>query len=258
MRRMAEFLSRRITFRARLPQRFGRRPIFVSPANQLSIWKPGDAKFQKYLLDFAERFVLPGDIVWDIGANMGMFGVPAATRAKFTLAIEPDPFNQLLLHRTRAANPELALDVLPVAVSNAIGTASFVIPERGRSANALADAALSTQMGGERQLFTVITVTADWIMDRYPAPDFVKIDAEGAEAMILEGATRLLSEARPAFIIETAADHIENCTQILTRNNYRLFDSALPVDASQAVPTIEGIWDVLAIPAEKVERYHGK
>ncbi len=257
-RRLAEFASRRVTFRAHLPKRFGRRPIYVSPANQLSIWKPGDAKFQKYLLDFAERFVAPGDVVWDIGSNMGMFGVPAAHRARFTLAVEPDPFNQMLLHRTRSANPDLVIEVLPAAVSNKLAVADFAIPERGRSANALADAVLGSQMGGTRQMYKVMTVTADWMLDHFPAPDFVKIDAEGAEAMILEGAPKLLAGPRPAIIIEMPNENADACAAHFKKNDYFMCSAYQSVDQAKEIEDIHDVWDVLAIPREKIEHFAGK
>ncbi len=253
---LAERMSRNISFSARLPKKFGRRKIYLSPANQLAIWKPGEAKFQAYLLGFAERFIGKDDVVWDIGANMGMFGVPAAHRAKSVLAVEPDPFNQQLLHKTRAANPDLALEVLPVAVSNEVGVAQFAIPERGRSANSLVATSFGTQMGGTRQYYSVMTVTADWILERYPAPDFVKIDAEGAELWILQGAIKLLSVVRPVIIVEMPNEHADGCADIFRKNDYLMFSSYTPVDPAKAVDDIHDVWDVLAIPREKIERYH--
>ncbi len=258
LRRLAERVSRNISFPSRLPKRFGRRKIYLSPANQLSVWKPGAAKFQTYLLDFADRFVGPETVVWDIGANMGMFALPAAHRAKFTLAIEPDPFNQLLLHKTRAANSDLALEVLPVAVSKQIGVSRFIIPERGRSANSLLETSFGTQIGGARQYLSVMTVTADWILDHFPAPDFVKIDAEGAELMILEGAPALLSKIRPAIVVEMPNEHARACAEIFRRNNYLLFSAYARVETKHALDDIKDVWDVLAIPKESLDHYELK
>jgi FkbM family methyltransferase len=258
LRLLAERLSRSVVFSARLPALFGRRKIFVSPANQLAIWKPGDARFQKYLLGFADRFVRPGDVVWDFGANMGMFAVPAATRAKFTLAVEPDPFNQLLLQRTRLANPDLAFDVMPVALSDAIGVSQFAIPERGRSANSLVETSFGSQMGGTRQLYSVMTVTADWLLSHFAAPNFVKIDIEGAELMVLRGATKLLNEVRPVIIVEMPNEHADDCAAIFQAAGYLMFRSYDPVDPAKAVTDIHDIWDVLAIPHEKLADYAGR
>jgi FkbM family methyltransferase len=258
LRHLAERLSRNVTFRARLPKRFGRRPIWLSPGNHLAVLKPGDAKFEAYLLGFAERFVDPGSVAWDIGANMGMFSLPAATRARFTLAIEPDPFNLLLLQRSMADNPDLKIDVLPAALSNQFGTAKFNIPVRGRSANGFAETAYGSQTGGVREQFSVLTVTADWALDHYPAPDFIKCDAEGAETLILKGASRLLADIRPVWVIEMPNANAEACAALFKANDYVMLSSYPKVSRGGIVDDIHDVWDVLAIPAEKFDQFEGR
>lgn len=258
-RALAERLSRNITFSARLPARFGRRKIWLSPGNHLAVLKPGDAKFEAYLLGFVDRFVNQGDVVWDVGANMGIFALPAATKASFTLAIEPDPFNQSLLHRTAAANPDLNIDVVPVALATEFGVAKFSIPVRGRSANSLAATShVGSQTGGVRQQFTVVTVATDWLLDHYPAPQFVKVDAEGAETMILSSATRLLAEVRPVFVIEMPNVNADACLAIFKANNYVMASSYATVTREGLVDDLHDVWDVLAIPAEKLDSYIGR
>ena len=48
----------------------------------------------------------------------------------------------------------------------------------------------------------MVSVTGDFLLDHWPAPDFVKMDVEGAELLALQGAGRLLEEVRPTFYIE--------------------------------------------------------
>ncbi|MEO9131640.1 MAG: FkbM family methyltransferase [Sphingomonas sp.] len=258
LRTTAEYVSRRITFKAHLPARFGRRPIYLSPGNHLAVLKPGDAKFEQYLLGFAERFVGPDDVVWDIGANMGMFAVPAAHRAKFTLCFEPDPFNLDLLHRTQAVNPDLRMDVLPVALADTIGIAKLAIPIRGRSANSLAGVNYGTQMGGVRQHYSVMTVPADWVLERYPAPTFIKCDAEGAETMILRGASKVLADARPVIVIEMPSANAKDCAAIFKANDYVTMSAYGPIDPANTVDDISETWDTLAIPQEKLAAMIGR
>jgi FkbM family methyltransferase len=258
VRRLAERLARNVVFSSRLPKRFGRRPIWLSPGNHLGVLKPGERKFVPELLNFVERFVGHGDVVWDIGANMGLFALPAATRASQTIAFEPDPFNVRLIHRTMAANPDLKLDALAVAVSDEVGTARFNIPVRGRSANGLAHAAQGTQTGGVRQQFSVMTVTIDWLLDRYPAPHFVKCDAEGAEAMILRGASKMLADVRPVVVVEMAGENAEECANIFLQHDYLLMSAYGPVSADGVTDDISELWDVLAIPREKFAQFIGR
>ncbi len=257
-RQWVEFALRRVIIRRRLPKRFGHRPIYLSPGNHLAVLKFGEAKFETYLLGFADRFVEADSVVWDIGANMGMFAIPAAHRAKFTLAFEPDPFNLELLHRTQSLNPDLALDVLPIALADKLGIAKLSIPGRGRSANSLEGVHFGTQMGGVRQQYSVVTTTADWILERYQAPTFIKCDAEGAEVWILEGATKLLAEARPVFIIEMPNENADRCAEIFRANKYVMMSSYTKVDRSGLVDDLHDVWDVLAIPEEKLDHYIGR
>jgi FkbM family methyltransferase len=255
VRRTAELLARNVVLRTRLPSRYGRRPLFVSPANNLSILKPGDGKFDNYLFAIVDRFVRPDSVVWDIGANMGVFSVAAAhlARSGFVLSIEPDPFNQLLLQKTRGLmmNADLKFDILPAAVSKELGIAQLRIASRGRAANSLVGAAGSTQMGGVRAHFTVITVTLDWLLGWFPSPNLVKCDAEGAEIFILEGGRRLLSELRPVVIFEMAKESAAMCRQILNAHDYAAFSAKSLVGAQGGLDVLDGISEVLAVPREQ-------
>ncbi len=258
LRHVAERLSRNVITRSRLPDRFGRRRIYLSPGNHLAVLKFGDAKFEAYLLGFVDRFITPDSVVWDIGANMGIFAFPAAHVARHTLGFEPDPFNLRLLQRTREANRDLNVEFLPVALADSVGSSRLNIPERGRSANSLEQVNYGTQMGGVRGSMAVITMTADWMLDHFPAPTFIKCDAEGAELMILQGATRLLAETRPAIVIEMPNENAPACAAIFRANDYALFRAYDPVDPAAEITAIDDVWEVLAIPREKLGAYTGR
>ncbi len=258
LRGLAERLGRDFRFTTRLPARFGRRRMRVSPANQLSILKPGDAKFQPYLLDYADRFVTADSVVWDIGANMGMFALPAAHRGAQTFAFEPEAFNVHLLNTTAGMNPDLRLEIVPVGLADKVDLARFAVAERGRSASQLDGIAVGTQAGGVRQHTVVVTVSADWLLDRYPAPDVVKCDAEGAETLILQGATRVLAEARPIVLLEVGHENGVACTEIFHANDYLIVTSARPITRETIVSEIGDNWEIIAIPREKFDAYLGK
>lgn len=257
----AERISRNLIIKSHLPARFGRRPIFLSPGNHLAVLKPGKDRFEGYLLGFADRFVHEDSVVWDIGANMGIFSFPAAFKAKrgFVLAIEPDPFNQLLLQRTRThwQNADFKVAILPAAISHEVGTAVLKIPVRGRSANSLMGAVEGTQMGGVRETLTVMTVTLDWLLERFPSPDFIKCDAEGAEAWILQGATNLLANVRPVINMEMPKENAQVCKAIFDRNDYLTYSAYDAITPGNELTSIDKIWEVLAVPREKVHSLAG-
>jgi hypothetical protein len=80
-------------FKRRLPASFGRAPLWVSPSSGLRyLLKPMTA-IDPELLGLIQEFVRPGDCVWDVGANVGLFSVAAARiagRQGRVVAVEPD------------------------------------------------------------------------------------------------------------------------------------------------------------------------
>ena len=205
IRRLAERLARGRSFRRRLRVAGQLAPIWVSPDAQLKYLKPGGRGFDSDLIELAERRISRDAVVWDVGANVGSFSAAAAAIALdgAVFAIEADIWLAQLLRRT-AAEPFYAgrVKVVPCAVADAAGVASFTIASRGRASNALEASGGRSQMGGVRETVLVPTLALDDLLEALPAPSFVKIDVEGAELMVLEGATRLLREVRPALYVE--------------------------------------------------------
>ncbi len=254
LRQGLERVLRNHTSKARFPQRYGGAAVYLSGGNHLAVLKPGQAKFDHDLLGFVDRFVREGSVVWDIGVNMGLFSVPAASKARQVVGFEPDPFNLRLLQKTREANPGLPLQVLPVAIADKVGVMTLNVPERGRSANSLAGVNFGTQMGGVRYSFDVPTVTLDWVLEQYgQGPDFIKCDAEGAELMILYGATRVLAESRPVIVMEMPVENSAEADAIFRANQYRLFSAYEPIALDREFTSSAEGWDVLAVPAEKLD-----
>ena len=99
-RHTAERFSRGIVLRRRLPRDFSRLPIVVSPEASLRYWLPM-SKADPMLYRMAKELVRTGDIVWDVGANVGLFSFSAAARgALVVLAIEPDAWLCGLIRRS--------------------------------------------------------------------------------------------------------------------------------------------------------------
>src|SRR5580704_3269634 len=92
-REFAERVSRGVVLRRRLPRHFHRLPLYVSPEAGLRFWRNDMQKVDPLLFRMVEELVKPGSVVWDVGANVGLFAFGAAALAGvhgFVLAIEPD------------------------------------------------------------------------------------------------------------------------------------------------------------------------
>ena len=233
IRRLLEVICRNRSFKRRLPLEFGRTPLYVSPDAQLKYLTPRRMAFDEGLLRLAFEQVTLGTVVWDIGASIGVFSVCAAVRAGesgYVLAVEPDEWSANLLRKSASLpqNRNLRIAVLTGAAWNARGTQILTIAARGRASNALEAAGGRNQMGGARERVSVQATTLDSLLAEYPQPDLVKIDVEGAERQVLEGASRVLTEVRPRIYIEVGAALAEGITALLHAHNYALFDPSLP------------------------------
>jgi FkbM family methyltransferase len=249
IRRSLERLSRGLVLRRRLPRRFGGQRVFVSPEAALQYWRWDFDKGFSDLFQFVEEFVKPGNSVWDIGANMGIFTYAAAHRSGpsgTVISVEPDAFAVQLLRRSAAERcvQRATINILPVAVSDSIGLAEFCIVERGTSMNHLACSVGSSQTGGTRCTVTVPTLTLDWLLDRFSPPQVIKIDVEGAELAVLRGAKRMLSDVRPVMLCEVWETNAEECSKLWSSASYELYD----FQRRDNVSLSRAVYNTLAIP----------
>lgn len=254
LRTWVERRTRGLLLKRKFPDRFQGVPLYVTPEAGLRyLFKP-IAQIDPQLLDLAEEYVEPRHVVWDIGANIGLFSFAAAARATGgqVLCLEPDTWLVTILQRSVQAQPPTSahIDVIPVALAAQPGLRHFLIAERARAANAL-EGYGSTQTGGVRDKYMVITLTLDWLSAHFPAPHVLKIDVEGAELEVLRGGLTLLRAAQPVIIAEIG--HTETraeVSQLLHDLGYQLFDADLPKHARQ--PLAQAAYNTLAIPERMV------
>jgi hypothetical protein len=74
-------MSRGLVLRRHLPAEFNRLPIYVSPEAGLRYWRRRLEKVDPPLLRMVRELVKPGSVVWDVGANVGLFSLSAAALA---------------------------------------------------------------------------------------------------------------------------------------------------------------------------------
>lgn len=253
IRQVLRKLSRNRVLTKRLPSEFGRGLVYCSPEALLSSWKPGWQSTQaKGLLRWVKRFVQPGMRVWDLGANQGIFSLAASACAGpngRVVAFEPDLFLVDLIRRSLASGTHLGAPVqlLPIAVSDSACIAEFQIAKTDRALNHLSSAKGNPRAGDARERVSVICQSLDWLMSQLDKPDLLKIDVEGAELALLQGGTRLLQEARPILILETAPEHVRAVAELLHGLDYSFYEVDSPLtDALQ-----EPAWNSLVWPNER-------
>lgn len=150
------------------------------------------------------RHVRPGDTVYDVGANLGFFSLVAARLGARVEAFEPLPETAAAARRSAELNG-VPVRVHELAVGAAAGEAAFLRVDEG-SWSHLADRGRHARTSGELR---VRVASLDELRGELPSPAVIKVDVEGSEVAVLDGAAGLLREARPVIVVETHETNAE-------------------------------------------------
>jgi FkbM family methyltransferase len=121
--------------------------------------------------------------VADVGANIGLHSLVMAKCGFQSRSYEPDPRHVLLLENTLSSNDVDGFEIVEAAVSDKPGQAEFVRVLGNTTGSHLAGAKENPY--GDLDRFNVELIAFSQIIEW---ADFIKIDAEGHEAVILQGA----------------------------------------------------------------------
>lgn len=148
----------------------------------------------------------PDDVFYDIGANVGHYLLPVKHRyPEATLyGFEPDPHNYWKLQQNLEANRVRNHVVTNnVALSDSCGTAPFYASTmRGQSS--FHKICSTGGVGAVREVITVPAWTVDALVDTHDllAPTWMKIDVEGHEVEVVDGAEATIQSSHPSLCIE--------------------------------------------------------
>ena len=150
-----------------------------------------------------------GDVVFDCGANLGIFSLLAAYRGAEVYAFEPISAARAELRKTLDLNPELKkrVHIVPAALSDSEGTAEFTVLD-----GTLVGSSMVLQQQGRKETARLTTVDA-FCEDEGIHPDFIKADIEGAERQMMRGAVSTLARDAPKIAICTY--HFKDDAEVL-------------------------------------------
>lgn len=150
------------------------------------------------------RFAHEGDVVWDVGAHIGSFAIQALqdARVREVHAFEPDPLNASILalnlslnngrhevHRIGLSHQREVRRLYHGPVINT-GLSSF------------------SRATGDRSFWTECRSADELVFEQgLPPPTLLKVDVEGWEDGVFQGAERLLQEVPPTAIVFETASH---------------------------------------------------
>jgi len=172
-----------------------------------------------------------------VGAHQGWLSIAAARRTKSTgrvVAFEPSPASVKFLRFHKRMNRLKQMEIVSKAVSERDSVAvPFILEGDGDSVmNSLVEIEAVKHGPRGSNLISVESVSLDsYSKQTGLVPSMIKIDTEGSELWVCEGAKRLLAEHRPALIIATHpawlpdGQKIEDLFSLLSGYGYRVASS---------------------------------
>jgi FkbM family methyltransferase len=167
---------------------FDRRDVLLTPfIRSQGVWEAD-------LMKLMTRTVRAGDVVVDVGANVGFHAVLASRlvgAAGRVYAVEPMPWTLEMLRANLARHECTNVEVIPVAATDTGGSMRLSFREDELSSAGLRDGEAGVE---------VETAPLDELLPGVAA-SFLKIDVEGAEPAVLRGARALLERSPRALLV---------------------------------------------------------
>ncbi len=156
----------------------------------------------EFLFYTASRFVREGDVVFDVGANIGVTtcALSAAAGSGTVYSFEPGPETYALLTQTIATNGLSNVRAQQLALAATAGTLDFLANPVSGSASHLAPA--SRALGGSNLQVQVRTLDEFAASNGLNRIDLIKIDVEGFELDVLQGAAAILATRQSKVFLE--------------------------------------------------------
>lgn len=159
-------------------------------------------------------YVSPGDLVFDIGANVGDYSDLFVKMGARVISVEPQP-NCVNKLKERFKNKKNVV-VIPKGVSSKKCRLPFYISTRSHTTSTFSkDWKKKSRFNGRvwDKKVEVPVITLDNLIKKYGNPSFVKIDVEGYEEEVLKG----LSKSVPALSIEFAMECFDSTEKCIKR-----------------------------------------
>lgn len=224
------------------------------------------AIFSSYESDMAlailQKAKIKNPVIIDIGANIGLFSKAFANsnyEPKLILAFEPSPyiFNILTIALKKFKN----VQCFQIALADRKGSTMLNMPVKNTGAIRVGLSHIGNIKKSENFISTKVKTERidDFLCENFNFDvHIIKMDVEGAEGLVIEGASRLLKQVRPFWFVEISntpgrfEKNGPDIFQIFLENGYV---PHLHCGADQWAPQNEVTVgkDYLFIPKEKIK-----
>jgi FkbM family methyltransferase len=207
----------------------------------------GDYGGDEHLFRCLDKLLKPGDVLWDVGANVGYLALYFARpphQLREIHAFEPNPRARITLESLFARHPVVRIH--PIGLGEKDEQLAMNVAPEGSQLGTL----VRKVEGGECVMVNIHQGDRYRVKERIPPPDVIKIDVEGFEAQVLKGLSGTIREKRPAIVLEHIWLSDDDLTGLLPES-YRLFfimpDGSLSTDFSLRMKG----WNALLLPSER-------
>jgi FkbM family methyltransferase len=151
--------------------------------------------YERDVQEAIDRMVKPGDVCYDLGASIGYMSLVMARKAKHVYSFEPSPNAIAEMKRHIAANALQNVTIVPFPVSGTVKEVRFCVTDvaYGSSIN---------ETETKWPALQLTTTTVDLFAKDHEPPDFMKIDVEGEEGAVLDGARQTLGRRKATICCE--------------------------------------------------------
>lgn len=166
------------------------------------------------LFAFIVRFLRPGMTYVDVGANIGAHAILGATCVSDTgrvLAFEADPQTHTLLLENLSANNIRNTQAYQQCLSDRPSLVQF---------NVNRDSAKSSIVNAGTSALLLQADTLDNLLPSGAGVDLLKIDVEGADYLVLQGAKGIFERAPPSVVVVETTANASEITGFLSQHGY--------------------------------------
>lgn len=145
---------------------------------------------RRRLRDFYAPLIRSGDLVFDVGANVGVYSEIFCSLGARVLAIEPTP---ICIKELKRWLPPESVTIVEGAAGGVNGSAQIRLSKTASHSSMSDDwVQVVNRVAPEKKdnwigELTIPVLTLDTLFDRYGKPNYVKIDVEGFEEAVLDG-----------------------------------------------------------------------
>ena len=193
----------------RIDGRYGMKLVTPSLREPVGFYLLVDGVYEAEVLDFALGRLGRGAVVVDVGANIGAFTLPVASRiapAGCVIAIEASPRVFPYLRQNVILNELSNVDLVQCAAYNCDRR---TVPFYDAPVDRFGKGSLGSHFHADR--ISVPARTLDDLLNekRIGRVDLIKVDVEGSEAAVFQGAEKLLTGDRPPVVVFEFCDWAE-------------------------------------------------